>query len=261
MINIFAWCIGHKLLPTVAKIAPTPLSNDDQCKRCGALVETILHVLQDCQVSREILMLAGINDGLHESTSIATASMELRNNSILKGQNFKLNVDMALVNPRRQARLRAMVHNTNKLAHGGFPQHLDGLDYPTWAMAHTTIHGLQFARFISLRHVIVKTHSGNRTTNHLSRVGLESEHLRALRFVDLSQKNKKSSSIVSMLKEAADEDEDEVMFGVKDNVNAKEPMPCMRKKGSRVPKLHNLFSSAAEPLDRSFATLARSPPR
>ncbi|MBA0561296.1 hypothetical protein Golob_018140, partial [Gossypium lobatum] len=52
------------LLPTVAKIAPTPLSNDDQCKRCGALVETILHVLQDCQVSREILMLSGINDGL-----------------------------------------------------------------------------------------------------------------------------------------------------------------------------------------------------
>ncbi|MBA0716196.1 hypothetical protein Golax_015047, partial [Gossypium laxum] len=63
-IRIFAWRVGHEILPTNSKIASIrPLMNL-ACQRCGADKETLIHALKDCPTARETLMCGGLDDRL-----------------------------------------------------------------------------------------------------------------------------------------------------------------------------------------------------
>ncbi|KAL1105395.1 hypothetical protein V6Z11_D04G129000 [Gossypium hirsutum] len=58
-IRVFAWRVGHEILPTNSKIASIRQDFDKGCPRCGVETETVLHALKDCPTSRAVLSIGG----------------------------------------------------------------------------------------------------------------------------------------------------------------------------------------------------------
>ncbi|MBA0700464.1 hypothetical protein Goari_020409, partial [Gossypium aridum] len=58
-IKVFAWRVGHEILPTNVKIASIKNDFNESCPRCGANFETLLHALRHCTKSREVLAMGG----------------------------------------------------------------------------------------------------------------------------------------------------------------------------------------------------------
>ncbi|MBA0655846.1 hypothetical protein Goklo_008269 [Gossypium klotzschianum] len=56
---VFAWRVGHEILPTNSKIASIRQGLDKGCPRCGAETKTVLHALKDCPTSRAVLSIRG----------------------------------------------------------------------------------------------------------------------------------------------------------------------------------------------------------
>lgn len=62
--RVFAWRVGHELLPTKNKIATIVQSRGSSCSRCGRDDETLIHALRDCSKARAVLMHGGIDNRL-----------------------------------------------------------------------------------------------------------------------------------------------------------------------------------------------------
>ncbi|XP_016704723.1 uncharacterized protein [Gossypium hirsutum] len=75
-ICIFAWRVGHEILPTNSKIATIQPSLNPACQRCGT--ETLIHALKDCPTARETLKCGGFDDRLN--------SWNNRNNFTFRGK-------------------------------------------------------------------------------------------------------------------------------------------------------------------------------
>lgn len=58
-IQVFAWRVGHELLPTNVKISSIRNGFNQGCPRCGATNETLLHALRYCPISCEVLSIGG----------------------------------------------------------------------------------------------------------------------------------------------------------------------------------------------------------
>lgn len=58
-IRVFAWRVGHEILPTKVKIASIRNDLNRGCPRCGATDETLLHALRDCHISYDVLSIGG----------------------------------------------------------------------------------------------------------------------------------------------------------------------------------------------------------
>ncbi|KAG8492715.1 hypothetical protein CXB51_010474 [Gossypium anomalum] len=56
---VFAWRVGHEILPTNVKISSIRIGFNKKCSRCEATNETLLHALRDCPTSREVLLIKG----------------------------------------------------------------------------------------------------------------------------------------------------------------------------------------------------------
>ncbi|KAG8472448.1 hypothetical protein CXB51_035356 [Gossypium anomalum] len=65
-IKVFSWRLGHDHLPSYDNIARIRQNFSNTCPRCKNSAETIIHVMKDCPVSREILTLGGLNNRLME---------------------------------------------------------------------------------------------------------------------------------------------------------------------------------------------------
>ncbi|KAA3486818.1 zf-RVT domain-containing protein [Gossypium australe] len=65
-IKVFSWRLGHDHLPAYDNIARIRQNFSNTCPRCKNSAETIIHVMKDCPVSREILTLGGLNNRLTE---------------------------------------------------------------------------------------------------------------------------------------------------------------------------------------------------
>lgn len=55
-ILIFAWRVGHNLLPTNSKIATINPAANNLCSRCNVEEETLIHALRDCVKAQNILV-------------------------------------------------------------------------------------------------------------------------------------------------------------------------------------------------------------
>lgn len=63
-IRVFAWRVGHELLPPNTKISSIRQDFSKDCPKCGASVETLVHALKDRQTARTILTLGGLDGRL-----------------------------------------------------------------------------------------------------------------------------------------------------------------------------------------------------
>ncbi|MBA0793080.1 hypothetical protein Gohar_017512, partial [Gossypium harknessii] len=63
-ILVFTWRVGHEILPTNVKIASVQRGFGQECPRCGAEYETLIHALKDCPTSRAILSIAGLDNSI-----------------------------------------------------------------------------------------------------------------------------------------------------------------------------------------------------
>ncbi|MBA0729840.1 hypothetical protein Golax_022663, partial [Gossypium laxum] len=63
-IHVFAWRIGHKLLPTNVKISSINRNARRNCPRWGACDETVLNTLKDCSKACDVLMVGGFDNWL-----------------------------------------------------------------------------------------------------------------------------------------------------------------------------------------------------
>ncbi|MBA0786095.1 hypothetical protein Gotri_000163 [Gossypium trilobum] len=52
---VFTWWVGHEILPTNVEIASIGRGFGQECPRCGAEYETLIHTLKDSPTSRAIL--------------------------------------------------------------------------------------------------------------------------------------------------------------------------------------------------------------
>ncbi|KAH1038227.1 hypothetical protein J1N35_039970 [Gossypium stocksii] len=66
-IRIFAWRVGHNLLPTNVKMASIFHDFDCTCHRCEIGNVTIIHALRDCPKARAILSFGGLDGRLLDS--------------------------------------------------------------------------------------------------------------------------------------------------------------------------------------------------
>lgn len=67
-IRIFAWHLGHNLLPTNIKIAMINPNFSRQCPRCKVADETVIHSLRDCHFAHAMLTKGGIDNRILSST-------------------------------------------------------------------------------------------------------------------------------------------------------------------------------------------------
>ncbi|MBA0862358.1 hypothetical protein Goshw_007519, partial [Gossypium schwendimanii] len=65
-IKVFSWRLGHGLLPTYDNIAHIRQKFSNTYHRCNNSEVTVIYVMKDCPVSREILTLGGLNNKLLE---------------------------------------------------------------------------------------------------------------------------------------------------------------------------------------------------
>lgn len=59
---MFAWRLGHDLLPTNVKIATINKNFNSDCPRCNSFNESLVHALRDCSYVRELLELGGVEN-------------------------------------------------------------------------------------------------------------------------------------------------------------------------------------------------------
>lgn len=60
-IRLFAWRIGHDILPTNTKIAAVNPRHEKLCPRCKTEEETLIQALKNCPKARAVLMSGGID--------------------------------------------------------------------------------------------------------------------------------------------------------------------------------------------------------
>lgn len=63
-VRIFAWRLGHDLLPTKLKIAAINKDANSACPRCNLTSETTIHAIRDYQKAKDILTCGGIDGRL-----------------------------------------------------------------------------------------------------------------------------------------------------------------------------------------------------
>ncbi|KAH1082473.1 hypothetical protein J1N35_022234 [Gossypium stocksii] len=63
-IRVFTWLVGHEILPTKVKIASIHSGLNQGCPRCGAELETLVHALKDCPISKATLMIGGLDSSI-----------------------------------------------------------------------------------------------------------------------------------------------------------------------------------------------------
>ncbi|MBA0643617.1 hypothetical protein Goklo_027888 [Gossypium klotzschianum] len=61
-IRVFTWRVGHEILPTNVEIASIGRGFGQECPRCGAEYETLIHALKDSPTSRAILSTGGLEN-------------------------------------------------------------------------------------------------------------------------------------------------------------------------------------------------------
>ncbi|MBA0709050.1 hypothetical protein Golax_024121 [Gossypium laxum] len=114
-IRVFAWRVGHELLPTNAKISSIRQSFRIDCPRSGASVKTLIHPLKDCPTARATLTIGGLNAGATETIMFFVVTrMKLK--SFGKGPKLfmvKLNFDATI--------------SKNKIGFGVIVRDFDGL--------------------------------------------------------------------------------------------------------------------------------------
>lgn len=66
-VHIFAWRIGHNILPKNLKIAAINHSFSCTCPKCGGVEELLIHGLRDCVKAWVILIFGGIDGRLLDS--------------------------------------------------------------------------------------------------------------------------------------------------------------------------------------------------
>lgn len=67
-VRVFAWRLGHDLLPTNVKIANINPIFNRQCRRCKVADETAIHALRDCDYACATLTNGGIDNRIMSST-------------------------------------------------------------------------------------------------------------------------------------------------------------------------------------------------
>ncbi|MBA0581999.1 hypothetical protein Gorai_024153, partial [Gossypium raimondii] len=61
-IRVFTWRVGHEILPTNVEIASIGRGFGQECPRCGAEYETLIHALKDSPTCRAILSTGGLEN-------------------------------------------------------------------------------------------------------------------------------------------------------------------------------------------------------
>lgn len=69
-IRVFAWKLGHDLLPTNLKIAAVNLNFNSSCPRCGLSEESLVHALRDCSFAKEVLRMGGVDNRVIEMVGL-----------------------------------------------------------------------------------------------------------------------------------------------------------------------------------------------
>lgn len=60
-VRVFAWRIGHELLPTNVKTASFNWEFNCVCPRCGRENELVIHALRNCSKAHDVLVIGGID--------------------------------------------------------------------------------------------------------------------------------------------------------------------------------------------------------
>ncbi|MBA0734159.1 hypothetical protein Gogos_018102 [Gossypium gossypioides] len=64
IIRVFAWRVGHEIMPTNMKVGFNRPNVNPMCQRCGAAKETLIHAIKDCLSARATMTYGGLDDKL-----------------------------------------------------------------------------------------------------------------------------------------------------------------------------------------------------
>ncbi|MBA0597708.1 hypothetical protein Gorai_007507, partial [Gossypium raimondii] len=200
-IQVFAWRVGHELLPTNTKISSIRQDFSRDCPKCGASVETLVHALKDRQTARTILTLGGLDGRLlnkdypyyidwikdvmcfldkkvvADFITTLSDSWNNRNNYVFRGKEekarkplcrtVKKNFDVTVFN--NKTCFGVIVCDSNGFVLGGGGDFKEEDMTVEWADLYAFEEGLKIARSLNIANAIFETNCAslvNRVKNH-----------------------------------------------------------------------------------------------
>ncbi|XP_012461469.1 uncharacterized protein LOC105781472 [Gossypium raimondii] len=183
--QVFAWHMGHELLPTNAKISSIRQNFRRDCPRCGASVETLIHALKDCPIARAIITLGGLDgrllnkdyscciDWIEDAMRLLDKkaivdfittlwnSWNNRNNYVFCGKKEEAQWDsedeLYAIVSKDKNRFGVIVRNSDPFVIGGGYGFKDEKMMANWAELYAVEESLKIARSLNIANAIFET--------------------------------------------------------------------------------------------------------